>query len=276
MVKRMVACGLMLLALGLVAPVRGQSARAASRVAPGYLGIDVRDVNDDEIATLKLKGARGAEIIRVDHDGPAGKMGLREHDVVVQMNGAAIDGQEQIRRLLREIGPGRTVVFLVSRNGQEMTLTAQLADKTELERQAWEQHLTAPPPQPTDPSVSASPSAAAAPASKFSKGILGTILMTPSYTGVMLERLGPQLADFFGVPKGTGLLVKSVDNNSPAAAAGMKAGDIVVRADSKGVSTMADWAKVVQKAKGQAVTVVIVRDRQEKTLSMTPDAKKHG
>ncbi len=267
-------CGLLVLAVGGFASARSQSARAISKVTPGYLGIDVRDVNDDEIAALKLKAARGAEIIRVDHDGPAGKMGLHERDVVVQMNGAAIDGQEQIRRLLREIGPGRTVTFLVSRNGQEMTLTAQLADKTELERQAWEQHLTAPVASPTtDVTV---PSLATAPPAKYSKGFLGTILMTPSYTGVMLERLGPQLADFFGVPKGTGLLVKSVDSNSPAALAGMKAGDVVVRADAKGVSTMADWAKVVQKAKGQPVTVVVVRARQEKTLALTPDAKKHG
>jgi len=280
--KKMVGCGLMVLALGFIVPgrgfaalVRGQSARAATRVTPGYLGIDVRDVSDDEIAALKLKGARGAEIIRVDHDGPAGKMGLREHDVVVQMNGAVIDGQEQIRRLLREIAAGRTVTFLVSRNGQEMTLTAQLADKSELERQAWEQHLTAPAPQPAqDPSVAASP--AATPATKYSKGFLGTILMTPSYTGLTLERMGPQLGDFFGVPKGTGLLVKSVDNNSPASAAGLKAGDVVVKADTKAVGNLADWAKVVRESKGKPVAVVVLRNRQEKTLSLMPDPKKRG
>ncbi len=256
-----------------------------ARPAPGYLGIDVKDVNDDELTTLKLKDTHGAEIIRVDHDGPAGKMGLREHDVVVQMNGAAITGQDQIRRLLHEIAPGRTVALVVSRDGQQLTLTAQMADKSEVERQAWELHLSGPAPQAPvtglpsedqngggDQSTASGP----APNAKYSKGFLGTILMTPAYTGVMLERLGPQLAQFFGVPKGTGLLVKSVDNNSPAAVAGLRAGDVMVRADSKPVTNMNDWAKAVHDAKGRPVTVVVLRDHGEKTFSLTPDARRHS
>src|SRR5580704_8158682 len=105
--KRMVGNGVAVLALGLGlgAPaiayagqhgsvgsgsVGSGSVGSGARAVPGYLGIDVRDVSDDEAPTLKLKDSHGAEIIRVDHDGPAGKMGLREHDVVVQMNGAII------------------------------------------------------------------------------------------------------------------------------------------------------------------------------------------
>ena len=53
----------------------------------------------------------------MDHDGPAGKMGLREHDVVVQMNGAAVTGEEVLRRMLRDTAPGRTVTLLLSRDG---------------------------------------------------------------------------------------------------------------------------------------------------------------
>jgi len=299
--KRMIGSGVvMLAALGLswVAPAiayAGQHGSIGSgpsvsgaHVVPGYLGIDVRDISDDEAPALKLKDSRGAEIIRVDHDGPAGKMGLREHDVVVQMNGAMIDGEDQIRRLLREITAGRTVALVISRDGQRLTLTAKMADRSEVERQAWEQHLAIPPgggPQapatglPSDDPASQggqSVSSGPAPVSKYSKGFLGTILLTPAYTGAMLERIGPQLSQFFGVPRGTGLLVKGVDANSPAAVAGVRAGDVVVRADSKAVSSLADWTKIVREAKGRPVTVVVLRDRKETVVTVIPEAKKHS
>src|SRR5579864_5242941 len=56
----------------------------------GYLGVDIRDVGDSQMAALKLKESRGAEVIHVDHDGPAGKAELREQDVILQMNGILI------------------------------------------------------------------------------------------------------------------------------------------------------------------------------------------
>jgi S1-C subfamily serine protease len=290
--KRIVGFGVMALTLtwGIAAsaePVSrlGDGQRGgigAAHIVPGYLGIDFRDISDDQVPSLKLKDSRGVEIIRVDHDGPAGKMGLREHDVVLQMNGIWIEGEDPMRHLLHGFPPGRTVAFLISRDGQVLTVTAQLADKSAVERQAWEQHLTVPQAPVTglpseDPAGSAGNAAVAGapPSTTYSKGFLGTILLTPAYTGVMLERIGPQLSQFFGVPRGTGLLVKGVEMNSPAAVAGIRAGDVVVRANAKAVENMADWAKVVREAKGRPVTVVVLRDHKETIVMVTPDAKKH-
>ena len=251
-----------------------------------YLGVDVRDVNDDEVPALKLKEARGAEVVHVDHDGPAGKMGLRERDVVTQMNGVAIEGEEQIRKMLHDTPPGRTVVFIILREGQQMTVTAQMADREEVERQAWERHLSTPPvlPASAPDGVAAGPAeaspvvapAAPLPPPKYGKSFLGSLLTSPTYTGAMLERVGPQLASFFGVSTGTGLLVRGVDNNSPAAMAGIRAGDVVVRADSRTLASMTQWAKAIRDAKGRPVTVVIVRDRQERTVTLTPDIKRRS
>jgi len=285
--KRMIGCGVLLVTFGLgwTAPALAFPPQhaAAGKVTPGYLGIDVRDISDDEAPALKLRDSRGAEIIRVDHDGPAGKMGLREHDVIIQMNGMIIDGEEQIRRLLHEIAPGKIVAMIVSREGRQLKLTTQMATRTEVERQAWEKHLVAPQAPATglpseDPANQGvqSVAAGAAPKTPYSKGFLGTILLTPAYTGVMLERIGPQLSQFFGVPRGTGLLVQGVEANSPAAMAGVRAGDVVVRADTKAVASLSDWVKIIRDAKGKPVTVVVLRDHKETVLTVTPEAKKRS
>ena len=248
-----------------------------------YLGIDVRDVPDTDQEKLHLHDLRGAEIIRVDHDGPAGKMGLREHDVIVQMNGVAIQGQDQIRRMLRGMAPGAAVVLVVERGGQPVKLSAEIADRGEVERQAWAQHLIAPSAQAQAPSSAMptgdaaplvdDPGGPAAPVSRYSKGFFGTLLMSPSYTGAMLELMGPQLAQFFGVPGGGGLLVRSVAESSPAARAGLKAGDIVLRANNHWMGTLNDWAKQIRKAKGHPVSVLVLRGKEQKTLVLTPDGK---
>ena len=261
-----------------------QHGGARSAAQPGYLGVDVRDVAEEQVSQLKLKDAKGAEITRVDHDGPAGKMGLREHDVVVQMNGMGIEGEDPFRRMLHECAPGRTVALVILRDGQQLTMTAQLADKAQVEKQVWTQHLAAPagpqaPPSALPSGDDAGYSASAAgpsPTSRYSKSFLGTLLPNPSYTGLMLERMGPQLAQFFGSQGGAGLLVRSVVDNSPAAMAGLKAGDVVVRANAQKVASMSDWTKAIHDARGRPVTVVVLRDKQERSLMLTPDSKKRS
>ena len=53
----------------------------------GYLGVDLADVDKEKAQALKLKEVRGAVITLIDHDAPAGQIGLRVNDVVLQLNG---------------------------------------------------------------------------------------------------------------------------------------------------------------------------------------------
>jgi S1-C subfamily serine protease len=253
----------------------------AAHGSQGYLGVDVRDVSGDQMSALKLKDPHGAEITLVDHDGPAGKAGLREHDVVLQLNGQAIQGVDQIRRMLRESPPGKTVVLLISRDGQQMTVTAQMANWDEVERQAWQRHLTMPEPSytpaPSESDYQPDPVPQAAPPVHGGNSFMGRmLLLNPSYTGAMLEMMSKQLADFFGAPNGAGLLVRSVAPNSPAEVAGMRAGDVVVRANSQTVASTKDWTKAIEASKGRPVTVVVMRDKKQTTLILTPDGKKRS
>jgi serine protease Do len=255
-----------------------------SHVVQGYLGVEASDISEDQMGALKLKEARGAEIISLDHDGPACKAGMRMHDVILQMNGQVIEGQEQLKRLLRDQPVGRTVSFLISRDGQTQTMTMQMADRRTVGLQAWEQHYSVPAPG-DGPSGSVggnsfmgrSTSAGTTAIPKGHREVLAmNMILSSSYTGAQLEVMGPQLAGYFGSEGGSGLLVRSVDSNSPAEEAGLKAGDVVVKVNSIAVSSGTDWTKTVHDNKGRPVPVVVIRDKQEQTLTLTPDGKKRS
>jgi serine protease Do len=278
-----------LLLLGCVlaaAPVLGHAAAAsaphagAKEHSHGYLGIGFQDTSDEQVAALHLQGPRGAEIMVVDHDGPAGQAGLQPHDVVLQVDGQNIGNSEDLSRRIRESMPGRVISLSIMRLGRALTLTAKLADQKELERNAWQQHLTEPPPDDEVANVliqryTVEPVPAPKPPS-HTQNFIGTVLRTGPYTGAILGTMTPQLAGFFGAPPKSGLLVQGVEMNSPAAFAGLRAGDVVLRVDSLVVSSTSEWTKRLRASNGRAVNLIILRDKHEQSLTMQPDLKRHS
>src|SRR6476660_9113492 len=87
-----------------------------------YLGVDTRDVTADRLGELKLKEEHGVEVTLVDQDAPAGKAGIKEHDVILSINGNQVEGVEQLRRMIREIPPGRMVNIGSTGAAQSLTL----------------------------------------------------------------------------------------------------------------------------------------------------------
>lgn len=225
--------------------------------AQGYLGVATRDIDSNRAAQLKLKDVRGAEIINIDHDAPACKAGLLVQDVILAMNNQPIEGEAQLRRLLRETPPGRTVTFLISRGGQQMSFNVALAD-----RAANVPLQPVPPPDPDD----ALPSGSGA--SDIGTSFLSGHGMNPFYTGLDLDVLGPQLASYFGVQDGSGLLVRRVDDNSPGAAAGLRAGDVITKVDGKPIATNNQWIRTLRANRGKPMQLTVVRDRKEGTVNI--------
>jgi serine protease Do len=278
------ACGLAFAAM--TPPAHGAvvAGHASSKEhSRGYLGITYRDTSDERAVELHLQGAHGAEIIMVDHDGPAGKAGLQPHDVVLQVDGQNIENAEDLSKRIRNSAPGKVFSMAIMRLGQPMNLTAKLADQRELERAAWQQHLNVPEPKPDDDGVDNilvqrySVETAPSPRTEsLGRGIIGTVLRTGPYTGASLESMGPQLAGFLGAPPKTGLLVNGVDPNSPAAFAGLKAGDVVLKVDTAPVASTSEWTKRMRSSSGRAVTLTILRDKHEQSLTMQPDLKRHS
>ena len=232
-------------------------------------------MSEDQLGALKLKEARGAEITNLDHDGPACKAGMRMHDVILQMNGQVVESEEQLRRMLKDMPVGRSVSFVISRDGQTQTMTMTDGGSQDCgaagvgaalyragsgafgccagEQLFW---------------ILGSQRTAAAPEGTSGSAGDRDDLLSSSFTGAKLEVMGPQLAEFFGALDGAGLLVRSVDGNSPAEEAGMKAGDVVVKINSIPVANGTDWTKTVHDNKGKPVPVVVLRDKREQTLTL--------
>jgi len=199
----------------------------------GYLGVDLKEIDADRASALKLRDVHGAEVIMVDHDAPAGKSGLKVHDVILQLDGQSFDTADQLRRRLHDMPAGRTVSFLISRDGNQLTVSAQLCDRAALGPQAWSQHFSVPQPAPAargGESFLGNPAPATA-------AFLDSMIPKGLYVGADVNPVRTQLADYFGVRSGTGLLVESVDSQSPAARAGLKAGSAGFIAGSSAMCT---------------------------------------
>ena len=93
--------------------------------------------------------------------------------------------------------------------------------------------------------------------------------------GALVEPLTSQMAEYLGVP--SGLMVKQVARKSEAAAAGLKAFDVILKV---GTDTdhydLADWDRSLRANQGKPVQVTILRDKKQQTLTLQVDSKRHG
>lgn len=263
---------------GSVSGSHASSSRGTPSHAPGYLGILFEDLSDEHATSLHLKSGRGVEVVMVDHDAPAGKAGLQLHDVIVSLNGQTTASADALRRMIHDAGAGAGISLVVLRGGQQITVNTQLAYRGEVEREAAARMAVADPLVGEDaPVVEGDAVDPVAPdTSPKSRGFLLEMLHTTPFTGLMVESMEPQLAGFFGAPTGVGLLVVTVQPNSPAAAAGLRAGDVILKADSFEVKSTNAWVRRLQARRGRGVALVVLRDKQEQTMMLIPELKKHS
>jgi serine protease Do len=226
-----------------------------------YLGVDIADVSPERLSALKLKEEHGAEVTMVDEDAPAGKAGLHEHDVILNVNGTAVESAAQLRRMIKETPPGRIVTLGISRDGAPMTIKVQLADRNK----AMHTTTTWPkiPPIPAVPDIDIPVSV--------------VVVHSSLRSGLMVENITGQLGEYFGVKDGNGVLVRSVEKGSHGEKAGFRAGDVVIKVNDQRVHDSSDFNHALHAASGSTVSITVMRDRREQNLTlMLPDKRDSG
>jgi serine protease Do len=233
----------------------------------GYLGVLVTDVDNDSATKLKLKEVRGALITLIDHDAPAGQAGLRVNDVVLEVNGQRVEGAEQFGRMLKEMPAGRKVSLLIGRDGATQTLEVQLCDRKAMEQDVWNKLGHQSEGGSSAPTKGILPGTGDAGTPGFHMPFFGSSLNV----GAMVEPLTPQTADVLGVQNG--ILVKQVARKSEAAAAGLKAHDVIIRVGNEAINTTSDWDRALRSNQNKPVQVTILRDGKQQVLNLQVDSK---
>lgn len=233
----------------------------------GFLGVDLGDVDQERAQTLHLKdNQHGAEVTILDHDAPAAQAGLKLHDVIVEVNGDAIQGAEQLKTMLHAMGPGKKLQLVINRDGTEQKVMVQLADKRKIQEEARERLGT----------FGASESVGNGFVSGGGAGDIPSGFHMPFgsslHVGAMVEPLTAQMADFLGVQNG--VMIKSVARKSSADAAGLRAHDVVLAVGGEQVATTSDWERLLRSSEGKPVQVEIFRDRMKQLVLLQVTGKK--
>src|SRR5256885_5488739 len=103
---------------------------------PSWLGVETHEVTADKAKELKLPAERGVVVAGVTADSPAAKAGLKENDVIIEVNGQRVEGSAQFRRMIHEIPAGRAAQLTVWREGRTQNLSATLG-KAEERHNSW-------------------------------------------------------------------------------------------------------------------------------------------
>jgi len=214
------------------------------------IGVSIRDAQEAD--------AKAAVVVEdVTQDSPAGKAGIKKGDIFVEFDEERVRSARQLTRLVQETPAGRKVQVSVMRDGQKLNLTVEpregygfrvFGDNVRaLEELGRWKVLPAPPVPPMLPDIE------------------GFVRRFGSTLGFTVGDLPSQLAEYFGAREGA--LVTSVVEDSAAAKAGVKAGDVISSVNGASVSDPADLRRQIQRLDtGEEFTLGIVRDKKSMTL----------
>src|SRR5262249_23159444 len=249
------------------------------------------EVTPERAKELSLSEERGAIVMKVVEGSPAEKAGLKENDVIVSFNGRRVDSVRELQRLLSETPAGRNVSIEYVRGSAHQTVNAALTQrenafvwKTEVDekvRKSTEEAMEKAQEQLRKSEELMKKQYSDLP-ERYKYNFGNFNFVGPGEFGIFfdrarldigLESLTEQLASYFGVKEGKGVMVTQVGPNGAGAKAGLKAGDVIVAVDNEPVDDVAAVRRALAKKTEGPVSFRIVRNKSEHTVTVTLEKK---
>ncbi|HEY1962428.1 MAG TPA: DegQ family serine endoprotease [Rhizomicrobium sp.] len=201
------------------------------RVARGWLGVEVQAITPEMAASFGSKDLKGAIVANVVPGGPAQKAGFHQGDLVVAINGAAVNDSRELTRRVAALPAGSTATFTVVREGSKQQLTAKVGVRKDQQLASNDS-----PEQPT--SVPAT---------------------TAEAMGLGLAAITPDIRRTYSLGQDTdGVVITKVDPNSDAADKGIQPGDVIVSIANKPVHSPQEIKSRIADAKSQGRSALLV------------------
>ena len=238
----------------------------------GYLGVHAENVNRENMGRYNLNQVRGVGVTQVIKDSPAEKAGLRKDDVILRIDGENVNSVRKLNRLISEMAPDHNVRVAVSRNGSETEVTATIGKRNNSAfagdllpggSRVWKF-------EPPDAKAWKWEGPTFNSEDLLNNGDLRFMLASGRRIGVSTIQLTKQLADYFGIADGKGVLVTQVTDDGPAAKAGVRAGDVITAIDGEAVDSPGDVSRVISRKKEGDVSLTVIRNKSQQTIRVTP------
>lgn len=240
------------------------SAAGPAAATDGYLGVMLQEVSPSMGKALQLGDRAGVLVNDVVDDSPAAKAGLQDGDIILELDGRPATNQSELTKAVRGLAPGSKAELVVLRDGRQVKLPVEIGERTSGAR--W--HAMADGDgvieleglegleglenlkqleglkdfewfEDGDTKVMVLPKGEGRAPRAFFKGddgngrerrvVIRQMDEDRGWLGLHMDALNGQLGEYFGVKNGAGVLVTEVEPDSPAAKAGLRAGDVIVK-----------------------------------------------
>lgn len=189
------------------------------KILYGWMGVTVQDLSDDLAKYFGLADKNGVLVVEVLEKGPADKAGLKESDIIKELDNQAINNVRELLNIVGKMEVGRKVKVAVLRDKKPLTLQVEIGERPE----------------------------------DLEKITSGSGPVSGGWRGLDVEPLTPQNLQRFRIEEKSGVVAVNVEPNSPADDAGLIAGDVILEINKNPIKNISDYERKTREIKGNVL-----------------------